>query len=103
MNQTPEKKDWHPADIKAALQKAGTSMQQLSLRNGLCGHAVRVALDRPYPKAEKIIADALGLKPEDIWPERWAARRRNAARLPDPRTIRRNAKRARRATEGESA
>lgn len=88
MNSTP-KKDWHPADIKAALQKAGWSMQQLSLRAGLARHCVRIALDRPYPKAEKIIADALSLKPEDIWPERWAERRRRAAKLPDPRSSRR--------------
>ncbi|WP_149008593.1 helix-turn-helix domain-containing protein, partial [Escherichia coli] len=24
-----------------------------------------------YPKAEKIIADALGMTPQDIWPSRY--------------------------------
>ncbi|EON5665144.1 transcriptional regulator, partial [Escherichia coli] len=29
------------------------------------------ALDKRYPKAEKIIADALGMTPQDIWPSRY--------------------------------
>jgi len=35
---------------------------------------VKEALNRPYPKAERIIAAAIGIAPEVIWPERYAKR-----------------------------
>ena len=63
--------DWHKADIKAALDKAGWSLRQLSLYHGLHEGCMRVALARPYPKAERIIANVIGEKPEVIWPSRY--------------------------------
>ena len=51
-NATP--KNWHRADIVAALKKKGWSLRAL--------------------KGERIIAAAIGVKPEEIWPERYAAR-----------------------------
>lgn len=63
--------DWHKADIKAALDKAGWSLRQLSLYHGLHEGCMRVALARPYPKAERIIANVIGEKPESIWPSRY--------------------------------
>lgn len=45
----PIPQDWHPADIKAALEKAGWSLQQLSLAHG--SHcAWRYAIPGPKPK-----------------------------------------------------
>lgn len=66
--------DWHRADIVAALHKAGWSLRQLSLQSGLATRTLNGALDRPYPKAESIIAAAIGIAPEVIWPERYAKR-----------------------------
>lgn len=66
--------DWHRADIVAALHKAGWSLRQLSLQSGLATRTLNGALDRPYPKAESIIAAAIGLDPIVIWPERYAKR-----------------------------
>ena len=67
--------DWHRADVVAALKKAGWSVRALSIASGLGPDTLRNALYCPfYPKGEKIIADALGMKPEDIWPQRHAAR-----------------------------
>ncbi len=66
--------DWHKADIIAELKKRGWSLRQLSFAHGLSQSTVRAALERPYPKCERIIADALGLTPADIWPEREAKR-----------------------------
>lgn len=75
---TPAKKastkDWHSADIKAALDKAGWSLNQLGLAHGYTAQcAVGQALRYPYPKAERIIADALNLHPMVIWPSRYDA------------------------------
>lgn len=74
---TPKKSapaDWHRADVVAALHKKGWSLRQLSLQSGLSAGTLKSALDRPYKKAEGIIAAALEMKPEDIWPERYAKR-----------------------------
>lgn len=67
-------KDWHKADIKAALAKVGWSLNQLGLVHGYnCKSALARALHAPYPRAERIIADAIGVKPEEIWPSRYNA------------------------------
>lgn len=61
----------HRADIVALLRKRGLSLTELSKANGLHPRTLNNALDRKYPKAEKIIASALGLEPAEIWPERY--------------------------------
>lgn len=66
--------DWHRADIVAALRKQGWSLRALSRENGLSEGTLKSALDRPYLKAENIIAKAIGKLPEDIWPQRYAKR-----------------------------
>jgi len=63
--------DWHPADIVAEIRKAGTSLAALGRKNGLANTTLRNALDKPYPKAEQIIAQEIGVKPEEIWPSRY--------------------------------
>lgn len=81
MNTSTDKKnaaqpaeDWHRADIVAALHKRGWSLRRLSQEAGLSAGALNNALDRPWPKAERIIAAAIGVTPETIWPERYAKR-----------------------------
>ena len=70
----PAQADWHRADVVAALHKAGWSLRHLSREHGLSDGTLKSALDRPYPKAERIIASAIGLDPKVIWPERYAKR-----------------------------
>lgn len=67
-------RDWHKADIRAALEKAGTTYQKLAEENGIAGSTLRNALRFPYPKCEKIIADRIGLTPEEIWPSRYPSK-----------------------------
>ncbi len=74
---TPKKsapEDWHRADIIAALRKKGWSLRQLSLQGGYSEKTLYAALERPYLKCEKIIASAIGVAPEVIWPNRYAKR-----------------------------
>lgn len=66
--------DMHRADIVAALRKKGWSLRALSRLNGLSDGTLKAALDRPYLKAEGIIAAAIGIEPQAIWPERYAKR-----------------------------
>lgn len=74
---TPKKSatdDWHRADIVAALHKNGWSLRKLSEQSGLKAGTLKSALDRPYLKAEEIIAKAIGVDAKEIWPERYAKR-----------------------------
>lgn len=66
-------KDWHPEDIKAAVRKTGTTLSAISRAAGLSDGAAKRALDIPWPRAEAIIAAALDLRPQDIWPSRYQA------------------------------
>lgn len=65
--------DWHRADIRAELEKRGTSLRQLSRQAGLSENTLRNALDRKWPKGERIIAEAIGVAPEVIWPSRYTS------------------------------
>ncbi len=65
-------RDWHVADIKAALAKCGTNYEKLAKENGIAGSTLRNALRFKYPKAERIIADKIGVSPDEIWPSRYA-------------------------------
>lgn len=64
--------DWHPADVKAALHKAGITLSGIAKAHGLTSTStLSVALVRSYPAGEKRIADALGIHPKEIWPSRY--------------------------------
>ena len=64
--------DMHRADIRAALIKKGISLAQLGIEHGLAKTTLRNAFDKRYPSGEKIIADALGKHPKEIWPSRYS-------------------------------
>lgn len=73
MAKKPDPKDWHKADIVAAVHKAGLTFKGLSLAHGYRSvDACSQALHRPYPKVERIVAEAIGVAPADIWPSRYA-------------------------------
>ncbi|EBH8751816.1 helix-turn-helix domain-containing protein [Salmonella enterica subsp. enterica serovar Kua] len=63
--------DWHSADIIAALKKRGTSLSAVSRKSGLASSTLANALNRRWPKGERLIAEALGIAPEQIWPSRY--------------------------------
>lgn len=63
--------DWHKAYIVAALHAAGTSLRKLSVENGFKPSSLKHALHSPWPKAERIIAEAIGEIPHHIWPTRY--------------------------------
>ncbi|CAG2087708.1 helix-turn-helix domain-containing protein [Xanthomonas euroxanthea] len=50
----------------------GLSLRQLSILNGYDNpNSLAKALHRPYPLAEAIIAEALGISATEIWPSRY--------------------------------
>lgn len=60
-------------DIIAAIRKRGMTLSRLSQAHGYSPGALRNALNRPWPKAEAIIAAYLGIAPQAIWPTRYRA------------------------------
>lgn len=73
------KHDWHPADVKAALEKKGLSLRRLAQDNNY-SHFQRV-LTTHWWAAEQIVAKALDMKAEQIWPSRYQAPRTRAQRM----------------------
>ena len=65
--------DWHPADVLAALKKRGHSLAGLSVANGYHPTAAGKALKQPWPALERLVAEAIGVTPQEIWPSRYDA------------------------------
>lgn len=66
--------DWHPADIIAALRKAGYTLSKLAFEHNLKDSSgLSKALVMSFPKGEQRIAAALGVHPMTIWPTRYEA------------------------------
>jgi len=61
--------DWHPAQVKAALEMSGTNLSKLAKEHGYAH--INEVLNRPWVAAERIVARALGVAPEVIWPGRY--------------------------------
>ncbi len=68
------RQDWHNAEIVAALRMKGYSLRQLALLNGYGNaNSLTKALHKPYPLAEALIAEAIGVNPWVIWPSRYGS------------------------------
>ncbi|AMW48340.1 transcriptional regulator [Escherichia coli] len=63
--------DWPPEIIKARLHMAGLSLRSLSLKAGYSRDSLKSVLRTPCRPYQQIIADALGVSPEEIWPSRY--------------------------------
>lgn len=51
----------------------GRSVASVGRDAGVSRQTIHQVFARPYPRMERLIADALGLRPEDIWPSRYDA------------------------------
>lgn len=72
-------RDWHPEDIKAAIRKTGTTLSELARDAGFSKQVLSACLtSRASERGDQIIAEAVGLKPHQIWPSRY---RKNGERL----------------------
>jgi Ner family transcriptional regulator len=66
--------DMHPAMIVALLRISGWTLRRLSVAHGLKATTLSDALRKPWPRGERIIAEAIGRSPESIWPSRYVIR-----------------------------
>lgn len=68
-----EPRAWHKEDIKAAIRKRGSTMNDLARANRLDVSTVRAALIRASRSGELAISRFLGEPPHVLWPDRWGA------------------------------
>jgi Ner family transcriptional regulator len=61
----------HRADIVAALRKKGWTLSRLSIHHGYIRTALGNCLRCSWPHGQRLIAEALGVKPWEIWPSRY--------------------------------
>lgn len=72
MTQKPAPSDWSKVKIKYELHRRGLTFKGLALAHGYRSpDAISQALHRPYPKAERIYAEAVETVPEAVWPSRY--------------------------------
>ena len=67
----PALQDWHKADIKCALEKRGYTFSRLSRLNGYAATSLQMVVHVPWPKAETLVANVIGVTPQEIWPSRY--------------------------------
>ncbi|MPW32021.1 transcriptional regulator [Agarivorans sp. B2Z047] len=63
--------NWRSEYILAALKASGWNYATLGVANGLGKATLRNAVRACWPKGEKIIADAIGVEAQTIWPSRY--------------------------------
>lgn len=63
--------DWTRSYLLQQLSNAGWSLRKLAMHHGVGASTLQQTLYRPYPRGEQRIAEALGVKPEQIWPSRY--------------------------------
>lgn len=69
-----KKKDWSRKRIIYELHERNITLHSLSIKAGLAPSTLRNALRVSYPKGERIIAEAIGVEPSEIWVSRYAER-----------------------------
>jgi Ner family transcriptional regulator len=68
---TPVNEDWPSHYIVYRLRERGQSLRRLARRHDYCQTGGAVVMFRPWPNMERVIANAIGVKPQEIWPSRY--------------------------------
>ena len=61
--------NWTKQAIIFALREKGITAAELARQNGLSRFTVYGAMERPSPKVQSLISDALGIPRQKIWPQ----------------------------------
>lgn len=69
-------KDWHPADIKAALAKKSYTFARIAREHGYVENSPNMVLHKPWSQVEEIVAKIIGINASTIWPSRYDRRGR---------------------------
>ena len=72
---------WTPEFIKFRIRTVHGSMANLARSSGVDPAVIRRALRHPYPRIEALIARAIGVTADEIWPERYTREKLSNARF----------------------
>lgn len=61
--------------IRAEVHRKGATLRAIALQAGLDESACRSALIRRHVAGEQALANFLGMRPEEVWPKRYATTR----------------------------
>lgn len=61
--------NWTRTTILFKLRERGVNAASLASENGLSRSTFYSGMERPYPRVQRIIADALEERIQDIWPQ----------------------------------
>lgn len=68
----PAGKDWSASYTEHRLKDAGWNFAKLARHHGYASRSTFLhAVARPWPKGERLLAEAIGVAPETIWPSRY--------------------------------
>lgn len=73
--------DMPRALVVAHLKIQGWSVARLSTHHGYHRGTLSNVFNTHWPKGERLIADALNMVPEDIWPSRYPSKTKKARRI----------------------
>lgn len=60
---------WHRADIMAAVRKRGSNLAEIARADGLKRQSMYWAFIRPHLRANRAIAEFLGMPLNELWPQ----------------------------------
>ncbi|MDG3439595.1 helix-turn-helix domain-containing protein [Nitrospirillum amazonense] len=63
---------WHPADIRAAVEKRGKTLKDVALAAGIHADACRFALRHRHVQGERALSEFLKIPLWELWPDRWS-------------------------------
>lgn len=63
---------WHPADIRAAVEKRGSALKAVAVAAGLHADACRFALRHRHVGGERALSEYLKIPLWELWPDRWS-------------------------------
>jgi len=63
--------DWHPAYTVYRLRLKGLSLRRLARLNGYAQGSATLVMRVAWPKMERLVAGAIGVAPQEIWPSRY--------------------------------
>ena len=63
--------DWHPAFIVYQLRLKGLSFRRLARLNGYAQGSATLVTRIAWPKMQRLVANAIGVQPQEIWPSRY--------------------------------
>lgn len=73
--------------IRYQLNVDGTSLADVAKEHGIDRRNLYKARRDPFPRVEKILADAVGVTPQELFPDRYNRHGLPARRQPSPRTL----------------